>query len=159
MIITDSTYKIKDTRSYKLLGGDADQNERWHYYYTVSTQLFPAKGLKGAVSIIDLSMHYPACGYTGGNIVVVWDGSKQYYVFQDYDGSDAGVYSISSDYILPSNKGGKGNTILSYTNTISYEFDEKNEYKELEHDSIAIQYSWKKGNGIIKIDTLFTNNK
>jgi hypothetical protein len=161
IIVLDSTNKVMDKNSYQLVGGEPDENNTWHYYYSVFTNdsAYSTRGINGALDIIGISMMYPACGYMGGEMLFVWDGKKLHNVLQNDSQSDAGVYNMSSYTIFPGEKGGKENAFISITNTVVYEYNEKDEYKELEHDSLAIQYSWEKDKGIVKTDTLFSNSK
>ncbi len=159
VIVTDSTYRVLDKKRIRMIGGESSYGGTGRYNYSIETALLPATGIDGAVDLINLNIFYPACGYAGGDILLVWDGAKLHYAFEDYDASDAGVYSVSSNTILPGDKGGKKNTFFSITNSVSYEYDENDKYNELEHDSLVLQYSWEKGEGIVKTDTLFSGKK
>ena len=159
-IVVDSVYNLIFCKNkFQVMGGEKGERELWHYYYTMSLKKLPASGLEGAIDVLSLNMNYPACGYGGGNMLWIWDGKQIYYGYQDYEGSDAGAYSRYAYPILPPDKLGKKNSILSVTNTISYEITETNEENILEHDSLVIQYSWMKNKGIVKTDTLFSGPK
>jgi hypothetical protein len=159
-IVADTSFNVIFCKNkYKLIGGEPSEGVEWHYYYTVTTKKLPASGFDGAVDLININMDYPACGYMGGDMVLVWDGTQLYYAYQAYNGSDAGNYGMTSYPILPGDKNGKKNNLLSVTNTISYEVSEKDVYTELEHDSLVMQYIWQQNKGIVKSDTLYSGKK
>ncbi len=159
-LVTDTSFDLNFCKNkYKLVGGESGEDGQWHYYYTITAKQLPAAGFDGAIDLININMDYPACGYMGGDMVLVWDGTQLYYAYQDYNGSDAGAYSMISYPILPGDKNGKKNSILSVTNTISYEISENDVYKEQDHDSLVMQYFWQQNKGIIKSDTLYSGKK
>ena len=146
-------------KSYPLIGGEVNDDKVWTYYYSLAVSQLSPLGLDGVTDLINISMNYPACGYIGGDLLLAWDGSELREINQDVDASDAGVYYVSSYPILPGDKGGRLNSILSVTNSVEYEINDAGEQKTLSHDSLVIQYHWAKGKGIVKTDTLFKGKK
>jgi hypothetical protein len=156
VVVLDSTGKIVARKETKVIGGEIGEDGNSTYSHNITTSINSSKGLKEVINIIDVDMTYPACGYTNGNIIFLWDGKQVHYALQDFDISEAGLFASYTYPLFPSDKGGKEDKILSLTNIVGYSFEEENEeINETMHDSIVVQYNWKINEGVVVGDTIF----
>jgi hypothetical protein len=157
-IIVNSMNKILSEKEMELIGGEKNGGDTMIYGHGIDTDIKPSSGLKGVVNVIDIGMHYDACGYTNGDIFLLWDGKQMHYVFKNFDNVEAGLYANYSDAIFPSNAGGKENKILSVVNIVEYD-GESDMMPETTHDSLVVQYGWVPGKGVILEDTIFEGSQ
>jgi hypothetical protein len=157
-LIINSGNEVLAEKELELIGGEHDGKDALHYYHSVEAGIMSPSGLTGVVNVIDLHMHYDACGYTNGHIFLIWDGKQMHYVFEGYDSADAGIYASYSSAIFPSDAGGKEGKIFSVFNQVGYD-SEKEDIPEITHDSLVVQYGWVPGKGVISEDTIFNGSQ
>lgn len=97
-----------------------------NYGYDISGKIMGNKGLDNIKKIIVITFSYPACGYTNGDVVVLWNGKDLIYGCESLKVSEAGIFSFSTELIFPSDQGGKANRIIRKEETIQYD-EEGNE--------------------------------
>ena len=84
----------------------------------ISTEfsVLKSEGLSPDVKILQVDFQPQACAVAGGNYLFLWDGTKLYKGPVTTKISDAGVFNVSSEVILPDNRVlGEANTIVVMT--------------------------------------------
>lgn len=99
-----------------------------------------SEGLSPDVKILQVDFQPQACAVTGGNYLFLWDGTKLYKGPVTIRVSDAGVFNVSSEVILPENQLlGGANTITVMT--IYSEWDDNIDNYNIESINIE-KYFW-----------------
>lgn len=109
------------------------------YPYTIESRLQDEKDFARDLTLFVISFVYEACGFANGDIYLTWNGKNLKYGFETMDVSDAGVFSMYTDVILPSSDGGKQDQIQVIQT--QEEFDDAiNDYQILSKETTV--YKW-----------------
>lgn len=109
------------------------------YTYTIESRLQDESDFAKDMALFIISFIYEACGFANGDIYLTWNGKELKYGFETIDVSDAGVFSVYTDVILPSSEGGKPDQIQ--TVQTQEEFDEElDDYQVLSKETTV--YKW-----------------
>ncbi|MBY0547094.1 MAG: SH3 domain-containing protein [Candidatus Obscuribacterales bacterium] len=94
------------------------------FSYSVTALKFPTKGFNGNPTIARFAFDYGACDYPYGDILVGVTGDKVTHLMELREaGNETG--GTGFDYILPTMKGGKPNSLIIDTTTENFEEKKK----------------------------------
>ena len=153
-MIMDATFKKIDFKEFQVIGIMEGEENKPRYYYSLGVTIRPSMGLSNVINVIDLDMFYDACGYTNGDILLLWDGNKLHYGIEVNSMGEAGIVSNYEYAVYPTDANGKKDKILTIFNHREYDEDKNTETL---HDSIVVQYAWAPDKGVVLEDTLFKN--
>lgn len=89
------------------------------FSYSVTALKFPTKGFNGNPTIARFRFEYGACDYPFGDVLVGVNGDKVTFLMEQREvGNEEG--GMGFDYILPTMKGGKPNSLIIDTITENY---------------------------------------
>lgn len=120
------------------------------YYYSLESSTLAEPGLSQVQQIIKINSYYPACGYSSGESVILYDGFHIFYGLSTDNYFDAGIVANYSNVEIPSDTGLARNHIFVTVNNIIYQ-EENNEIAS--HDSTVLDYEWTLENKLVFVDT------
>jgi len=157
LIVVDTLNRMMDKVSFPMIGGYENESGIKSFgYYTEGKITFDhvASGFRDLLSIY---LYYPACGYMATEQIFNYHNQRLTPIASCNSGSDAGYYHAESYLIFPDEPKGKPNHIFKVDHSVEYEFDENEEYKVLNDDSLLVQLKWDMDKGVIKADTVYNN--
>lgn len=107
---------------------------------TTEFSVLTPEGFSPDVKILQVDFQPEACGVTGGKYLFLWDGTKLYKGPVTIRVSEAGVFNVSSEVILPDNQVlGEENTIVVMT--LNRQWDDNIDNYNIETINIE-KYLW-----------------
>lgn len=96
------------------------------YCYTTKVEELTWTGVVEIKRMFQIDCHYDACGYNRGKLLFFWDGKTLYSGPIAMGISEAGVFSVNSDFIFPGQENLKPDELMVRTITTEYGEDEEN---------------------------------
>lgn len=113
------------------------------YDYGIELRPFEEGSLPGSRRVFWLHMFYEACGYTRGQRLIFWNGRDLLLSPVANSVSDAGVFSVSSEFVFPEAQPSPKEPLLSVKTTEIME--EENTAVEKVQDFILRDGAWIEG--------------
>ena len=95
-----------------------DMNKGDSYSYSIDAEELPWTGVPEIKNLFQISCNYEACGYTRGKLLFFWDGKNLFTGPTAESVSEAGLFSVFSEYVLPGQEGCKPNELILRTTSI-----------------------------------------
>lgn len=95
-----------------------DMNEGDNYSYSVAAEELSWAGVADLKNVFQISCNYEACGYTRGKLLFFWDGNNLFCGPTAESVSEAGLFSVESEYVFPGQEGCKSNELILRTTSI-----------------------------------------
>lgn len=95
-----------------------DMNEGDSYSYSIDAEELPWAGVSDIKNLFQIRCNYEACGYTRGKLLFFWDGKDIFGGPTAESVSEAGLFSVESEFVFPGQEGFKPDELLLRTTTI-----------------------------------------
>lgn len=138
--------EISYVPAYQPEGGDTVD-----YYYCLESAITEGSSLTQIQKTIKVISHYPACGYSSGESLILYDGEHIFYGLNTSNYFDAGSVANYSNIETPQDTSMAKKHIFVTVNNISYQ-EENGEVAS--HDSTILNYEWTLDNKLVFVDTL-----
>jgi hypothetical protein len=125
------------------------------FYYCLSSSLVSDCKMIGIKSLIKIDSYYPACGYSSGENILLFDGQKIYYGLNTLNYFDAGIVANYTYINAPEDTSLQKKHLFLTINHVEYA---ENSDEVSLHDSLVLDYELTQDNKLIFKDTI-TNIK
>lgn len=98
-----------------------DMGDSKKYGYGIELAPFEAFTFPGMTRTFRLHMFYEACGYENGQRLLFWDGKKLLMGPLASSVSEAGIFRVTSEFVLPETPSGKDPTLIIKTTELMQE--------------------------------------
>lgn len=79
----------------------SDMTEGGGYSYSITAEELPWAGVADLKNLFQISCNYEACGYARGKLLFFWDGKNVISGPSAVSVSEAGLFSVQSEYVFP----------------------------------------------------------
>ncbi|PKL46410.1 MAG: hypothetical protein CVV42_16615 [Candidatus Riflebacteria bacterium HGW-Riflebacteria-2] len=95
-----------------------DMGEGESYSYSIAAEELPWAGVSDLKNLFQISCNYEACGYARGKLLFFWDGKDIVNGPDAVSVSEAGLFSVQSEYVFPGQDGCKPDELILRTTTV-----------------------------------------